>query len=151
MKKFSLYVIVASAVVQMLVSCGGKVNFNGDLDGMWQMLEWKDGTGAVKATKDSMIFYSFQLSMARLEKKAGAEFYMLSSVALEASDKGNTARLRLYSPVAYKGEGHDSIYPMEVLGGVGVPCDGMMEVVSLCSSSMVLCTAGGDTLKFRKY
>ena len=55
-----------------------KWDCNGDLDGMWQLTEWRDKNNVVKATKQDMIFYSFQLQMASFRKKKGEPNYIRS-------------------------------------------------------------------------
>lgn len=122
-----------------------KWDCNGDLDGMWQLTEWRDKNDAVKATKQDMIFYSFQLKMASFRKQSGKIFFMNTS--MEASPE----RIRIYDPIEYAGNGHDAVQPMSVLASVGVPEDGIFWVQVLTGSSMVLKTNEQDILTFRKY
>ena len=68
------------AMLIAMTSCN-KWDCNGDLDGMWQLTEWRDKDNAVKATKRDMIFYSFQLQMASFRKQSGERFFIRTSMA----------------------------------------------------------------------
>ena len=122
-----------------------KWDCNGDLDGMWQLTEWRDAEGGVMATKESMIFYSFQLEMASFRKRSGNQLYIRSSM------KTSPGKILIYDPIEYVGSGHDALLPMSVLSVVGVPEDGILYVEVLTGSTMVLKTNGQDVLTFRKY
>ena len=127
-----------------MTSCE-KRDCNGDLDGMWQLLEWRDKDNVVKATKEDMIFYSFQLQMASFNKQSGKVSFMRTS--LEVSPD----KVHIYNPIEYIGKGHDEIQPMSVLSVFGVPEDGILWIQVLTSSTMVLKTGNQDILTFRKY
>ena len=127
-----------------MTSCE-KRDCNGDLDGMWQLLEWRDKDNVVKATKEDMIFYSFQLQMASFNKQSGKVSFMRTS--LEVSPD----KVHIYNPIEYIGKGHDEIQPMAVLSVFGVPEDGILWIQVLTSSTMVLKTGNQDILTFRKY
>ena len=122
-----------------------KKDCNGDLDGMWQLTEWRDKDNLVKATKADMIFYSFQLQMASFRKLSDAKFFIRTSL------KVNPGQICIYAPVEYVGNGHDEIKPMSILSPVGVPEDGIFQIVVLTGSTMQLKTTGQDVLTFRKY
>lgn len=129
------------AAVVLLAGCD-KWDCNGDLDGMWQLTEWRDKDDVVKATKQDMIFYGFQLQMAcfhwhnRLER---------------SSIKVSPEQIYIYDPIKYKGGGHDEILPMSTLSPYGVPEDGIFLIQVLTGSKMVLKTTSQDVLTFRKY
>lgn len=131
----------------MLLAMTGcdKWDCNGDLDGMWQLTEWRDKDGKVKATKKSMIFYSFQLQMASFRKQSGTKFFIRTSM------KASPEKIEIYDPIEYAGDRHDAIQPMSVLSVVGVPEDGILWVEVLTGSTMVLKTNGQNVLTFRKY
>lgn len=129
----------------MAITSCNKWDCNGDLDGMWQMTEWRDKDGAVVATKEDMIFYSFQLQMACFRKQSGEYFYIRTM--LEASPE----RIRIYDPAEYVGNRHEVVRPMSILSVVGVPEDGVMWVQTLTGNTMVLKTNTQDVLTFRKY
>ena len=125
--------------------CEKKWDQNGDLDGMWQLVEWKDKDGKVKATKEDMIFYSFQLQMASFRKQSEPIFFIRTSMKME------TELIRIYDPIIYKGNRHDEIQPMSILSAVGVPEDGIMRLQTLTGSKLVLRANNEDILTFRKY
>ena len=128
----------------MLMTLAGcdKWDCNGDLDGMWQMTEWRDADGAVKATKEDMIFYSFQLQMASFQKH---------SKLIRTSMKATPEQIYIFDPVKYKGGGHDDIRPMSELATYGVPEDGIFLIRVLTHSTMQLETNSQNILTFRKY
>lgn len=142
--KAKLYILALAALIVAVTSCN-KRDCNGDLDGMWQLTEWRDKDNAVKATKEDMIFYSFQLQMASFRKQSGEDFYIRTM--LEASPE----RIRIYDPAEYVGDMHDEVQPMSILSVVGVPEDGIFWVQVLNGSTMVLKTNDQDLLTFRKY
>jgi len=59
--KKKIYILFAFVAVVLFMTSCDKWDCNGDLDGMWQLTEWRDKDNNVKATKEDMIFYSFQL------------------------------------------------------------------------------------------
>ncbi len=140
------YLIPLCLILLSLTGCFDKKDCNGDLDGMWQLLEWRDAQGVVRANKDSMVYYSFQLQMAKFDKRSQSERFSIKS-SLEVSPQS----LRIYNPIVYVGNGHDSIQSMASLAPAGVPADGLMHIHTLTSSRMVLTTTQADTLWFRKY
>ena len=132
----------------MLMSMTGcdKWDCNGDLDGMWQMTEWRDNSGNVKATKQDMIFYSFQLQMASFRKQSSKkQLYTRSSLEVTLE------QILIYAPIEYAGDGHDEVQSMSVLSPYGVPEDGILWIQTLTGSSMVLKTNKQDVLTFRKF
>ena len=143
MKK-SIYIIIAMVAIA-LTSCDKK-DCNGDLDGMWQLIEWRDKDNNVKATKEDMIFYSFQLQMASF-RKVGEGGNSLYESMLEASP----TKIRIYNPMVYGGDGHDKILPMSRLSKLGVPDNGIFLIQVLTGSKMQLKTSDEETLVFRKY
>ena len=140
-KAYILFILVAA--VMFMTSCD-KWDCNGDLDGMWQLTEWRDRDNNVKATKEDMIFYSFQLQMACFRMN-GDQFFSRSS--LEVSPN----QIRIYDPIEYGGNGHDVVKPMSMLSVVGVPEDGVFLIQVLTGSKMELKTNSQDVLVFRKY
>lgn len=143
MKKI-LYFIILLAFVAGITGCN-KQDCNGDLDGMWQLVEWKDPKGAVIATGDDMIFYSVQLQMMNFKKLTPVELNCNASFI--RTDEG----IQVYNPVKYIGGGHDQIMEMSVLEPVGVPADGIMRIEGLSSQELVLSSPTKGTLNFRKY
>lgn len=139
-----LHILVFVALTIVMSGCD-KWDCNGDLDGMWQMTEWRDKDGNVKATKEDMIFYSFQLHMASFRKQSGKNFFV------RTSQEVTPEQIRIYDPVEYAGDGHDKVLSMSILSVVGVPEDGILWVQVLTGSKMQLKTNTQDILTFRKY
>lgn len=129
----------------MTITSCNKKDCNGDLDGLWQLTHWRDKDNTVKATKEDMIFYAFQLQMASFRKQNGEDYFMRSSL------KVSPEQILIYNPVDYLGNGHDEIKPMSILSCVGVPEDGILWVQVLNGSTMELKTNNGEVLVFRKY
>lgn len=142
--KVYFYIFALIAVLITMTGCN-KWDCNGDLDGMWQLTEWRDNDGKVRATKEDMIFYSFQLQMACFRKQNCEQFY------IRTSQEATPERIRIYDPIEYMGDGHDKVLPMSVLSVVGVPQDGILWVQVLTGSTMQLRTNTQDILTFRKY
>lgn len=133
------------AFVAMLMAMTGcdKWDCNGKLDGMWQLTEWRDVAGNVKATKEDMIFFSFQLQMASFQRQ---EKEMRTSLQV------NSEEFRIYDPIIYNStNSDDEVQPMSVLAPFGVPNDGVFKIQVLTGSAMVLKTNNQDVLTFRKY
>lgn len=142
--KERFYILVLAAMLMALTGCD-KRDCNGDLDGMWQLTEWRDKGNNVKATKDDMIFYSFQLQMASFRKESDTKFFIRTMMAYSPE------KILIYSPTEYVGNRHDETQPMSILSVVGVPEDGVLWVQALTGSAMVLKTNDQDVLTFRKY
>ena len=140
--KYSIFALVV--VVASMTSCDSKRDAS-DLYGMWQLTQWRNADGQVVATKEDMIYYSFQLQMARFTRSTSPR------VEIRALCERTEGMIRIYDPFVYIGNEHDSVVPMENLRYVGVPRNGEMKVVSLSSGSLVLATEAADTLTFRKY
>lgn len=134
--------IIMTLLLALFATACNKWDCNGDLDGMWQLTEWRTANDEVKATKQNMIFYSFQLHMAGFRKKND---YVRTSLEVTSE------QIRIYDPIEYVGGGHDEIQPMSVLQQYGVPEDGIFRIEVLSGSRMVLKTNGQDILSFRKY
>ena len=142
--KAKLYILALVAAVLSMSSCDKK-DCNGDLDGMWQLTEWRGADNTVKATKQDMIFYSFQLQMSSFQKNRNGSLF------IRALLKVSPDQITIYNPFDYVGDSHDEVRPMSILSVVGVPEDGIFHIVSLTGSSMLLKTNDGELLTFRKY
>ena len=143
MKKI-IYRLILFVATLTITSCD-KWDWNGDLDGMWQLTEWRDNENNVKATKDDMIFYSFQLQMASFRKLSEENYYVSSMLEV------GSEQIRIYNPAIYDGDGHDKLFPMSILSIVGVPENGIFHIDVLTGSTMKLKTNNQETLVFRKY
>ena len=137
--------MILLAMLMLMTGCN-KWDCNGDLDGMWQMTEWRDNAGNVMATKQDMIFYSFQLQMASFRKQSGKK-QLYTRTSLEVTPE----QIHIYAPIEYAGDGHDEVQSMSVLSSYGVPEDGILWIQTLNGSSMILKTNGQNVLIFRKY
>ncbi len=142
--KAKLYILALVAAVLSMSSCNKK-DCNGDLDGMWQLTEWRGADGTVKATKQDMIYYSFQLQMCSFLKSGDSDFYMRALL------KVSPEQITIYNPFDYVGDSHDEVRPMSVLAVAGVPEDGIFRIETLTGSQMLLKTNDGELLSFRKY
>ena len=114
--------------------------------GQWQLLEWIDTTGLIKATNQSQIYYSFQLGLVPFQQVRGQSVY-----SLHARYEGMSNQLHISQPFRYAGNGHDEILPMSVLAEFAVPTDGILEIVECTSSRMCLKSDEMGTLILRKY
>jgi hypothetical protein len=112
---------------------------------MWQLTVWRGADNTVKATKQDMIFYSFQLQMSSFQKNRNGSLF------IRALLKVSPDQITIYNPFDYVGDSHDEVRPMSILSVVGVPEDGIFHIVSLTGSSMLLKTNDGELLTFRKY
>jgi len=142
-----LYILGVIAAMAIVMSGCDKKDCNGDLDGMWQLTEWRDKNNDVKATKEDMIFYSFQLQMASFRKNGGQIF-------LRSSLEVNPEQIRLFKFIESTENGHDKIMQSmsdPLIKEVGVPEDGILWIQTLTGGSMVLKTNNQDILSFRKY
>lgn len=126
------------------VSCD-KLDRNGDLDGQWQMYEWRSPNGEIVGNTELQIYYSFQLEMMMFQKLSVSSGYLLSSF----QNEGN--RIYVFDPIKYKGNGHDEILPMDTLMLYGVPLNGVMYIDSLTPRTLVLSSVETGRLCFRKY
>ena len=138
-------ILLAVACVGLVMASCDKKDCNGDLDGMWQLTLWTSPQGDTIATKDSMIFYSVQLKMMNFKKN------MSPMLNINSSFEKYSEAIRVFDPIVYQNNGHDSIYPMSVLQSMGVPEDGVMRIESLTSGKLILSSATEGTLRFRKY
>ena len=127
-----------------LCSCENKRDQNGDLGGMWQLLEWRNAQNQVVQDKYSRIFYSIQLKLIRLRnhKLDGGDYY-------QCYFRHTPDSLIIYRPTLYSAK--DSLVSMSDIARFGVPSDGAFRIQVLNSSRMVLTSGDTLTLVFRKY
>ena len=115
---------------------------NGDLDGMWQMAEWRDrATGTSKITKSDQIYVSFQLKLMKLQRLDQKHYYLSDfMVRNDSIILGNT--------ITYPA---DTIVATDTLTKwFAVPADKRFRIDELSNSRMQLSTAA-NILQFRKY
>jgi len=140
MKRGILTLILGLAV---LTACENKRDDNGDLGGMWQMVEWRDAQDRTVANKDDMIFYSVQLKLIELRDYNDGtlgDYYL-------AYFRHTTDSLIIYHPVNYA---KDSLVSLQDLSRYGVPADGRFHIDALTDDKMILSSTQG-TMNFRKY
>jgi hypothetical protein len=70
MKKKS---ILLFSIMILLTSCY-KASINGDLDGMWQLMEIAKSSGERLDTKNDRLYYSVQLHLISLRKAGGGQY-----------------------------------------------------------------------------
>lgn len=135
--------VLLVALCLPLCSCENKRDHNGDLGGMWQLLEWRNAQNQVVKDKHSRIFYSVQLQLIRLRDYHDAGQYY------QCYFRHTPDSLIIYRPTYYSAK--DSLVSMSDLLRFGVPADGGFRILSLHSDRMVLTSADTLTLVFRKY
>ncbi len=129
--------LVASAC--LFTSCDNKRDTNGDLGGMWQLTQWRDASDSLIATNEDAIYYSFELTLMKIQRK-GYPTYLATFSHTPDSLILTAAYLRP----------DETLVPFSSLALLGVPADGRFLVQTLNSSNMVLSGQSG-TLVFRKY
>ena len=135
--------IIAAMLSLTLCSCENKRDRNGDLGGMWQLLEWRDGENQVVKDKRSRIFYSVQLQLIRLrDYHDQGDYYQCYFTHTPDS-------LVTYHPTLYSAK--DSLVSLSDLSRFGVPADGRFRIQVLNEDRLVLSSADTLTLVFRKY
>ncbi len=127
------------AVLFCLLSCENMRDHNGDLGGMWQLLEWKKDTTVV-ATNEDGIYYHFELKLMELRHLGDGYYYL----ARFTHTNDSLIVGEVYS------QPFDSIVSISDLKKFGVPEDGRFHVDALSDSRMILSSEEG-TMKFRKY
>lgn len=131
---FSSLLIMLTVLV--LAGCDNKRD-SSDLYGQWQLLEWRDASDAVVATKYDGIYYHFQLSLLQLDFVYICKFQETpDQIILTGAYKNN------YNT--------DTPIPFTDLKKYGIPSDGVFHIDALDDDNMVLSGESG-TLVFRKY
>lgn len=126
----------------MWTACETKYDANGDLDGMWQMLQWQDkASGQVVADKHDGIYYCVQLKLMKFVKKDAPMDYYLAYFT-------HTRDSLVLGKIVYYP--NDSVCQPDALQRFGVPADGRFRVNALSKDRMVLSTDNTE-LTFRKY
>lgn len=138
MKKI-LYLVIP-AIICLVASCK-MGDENGELDGMWQLTEWRDkATDHIVKTNQDSLYYCFQQKLVKFQHGSLSEHYL--SRFEHTSDE-----LVIGQTTAWPA---DEVRPLTELAPFGVPADGRLHVERLSNSHMVLSTAA-STLTFRKY
>lgn len=133
-------IIVAISAILSINSCD-KLDCNGDLDGMWQMTQWKEKkTGNIRATNEDNIYYHVKLELMKMQKIGYPYVYLTTFHYTKDS---------IYIDKVYS-QPFDSICTYDSLACFGVTNEGSFQINSLNSKHMEL---ENDLyiLNFRKY
>ena len=140
MRKTALYILTI-AIVLLTGSCDSKWDENGDLDGMWQMTEWRDkATNNVVKTNADSLYYCFQLKLMKIQNTSKSPYYF--SYFTHSGDELKVGKTYQYPD--------DKEVPLTDLSAYGVPTDGRFHIDVLNNKNMVL-SSTTSTLSFRKY
>lgn len=122
--------------VLVLPACDNKRD-SSDLYGQWQLVEWRDASDAVVATKEDGIYYCFELSLLQLGANRFCKYQETPDMVILTG--------------AYKNAYNtDTPIPFTELKQYGIPSDGVFRILVLNDDEMVLSGDSG-TLKFRRY
>ncbi len=139
MKKTLLF----SAMLTILAAGCQKIDCNGELDGMWQLTEWKNrADNARLADKTSGIFWCVQLKLMKFERKNSTDTHYFLS------------RFRHEGDSLFLGDVFASPYDepaaLDKLAPFGVDAEGKFRVETLDDERMVLSNKS-SLLTFRRY
>lgn len=141
MRKTILYILWGMLLLTVFPACDRKTDENGDLDGMWQLTEWRDRTtNQVVKTKQDSLYYCVQLKLikfqlGRLDKQCMSYFtYKGDSLIIGETTKWPS----------------DEYIPLTTLAKYGVPADGKFHIDVLNSKQLML-SSNDAVLQFRKY
>lgn len=127
--------------VILLGSCA-KGDQNGDLDGMWQMTQWRDkATGDTIKTQQDGIFYCVQLNLIKIQEGGVGNYHYLAYFR-QTSDSlilGKTVKW----PAETDAEENE-------LAQYGVPANKRFHIEALTDKNLVL-SSEQSILTFRKY
>lgn len=141
--RVGVLLVFAVMAVLAIVGCN-RADMNGELDGNWQLLEWRDNaSGNIVADNSSYLFYTVKLEMIQFHyKKSSARPYQAYF-----SYTGDSLLLGL----AYMNQANsDSAVSISALHPYGVDAHGTFRVCELNSRRLVLQNTE-NTLVFRKY
>lgn len=143
MRQIQIYILsVIILATFFCVSCE-KDDKNGKLDGNWQLTEWKDTQGIIKADKSSSIFYTVKLDLIQIQQNNPSSARFLNRFSYFADSLIIT---KVYVNIGNR----DSLVTYKEIESFGVPSDGRFHINSLTSDYMELIGLSG-ILKFRKY
>ena len=143
MLKPIVYIFISIAIC-ILCSCD-KLDENGNLDGNWQLTEWRDlKTDEVLETNEtSKIYYTVKLNLLKMQ-----DF----SLRVSATTYNSQFCVRGDSLVLTQSYSRplDNIVAFDSLAAYGCPADGRFKISTLTSTSLVLQT-DNSRLSFRKF
>ena len=124
MRHIFLLSLLMMLTVLVLPACDNKRD-SSDLYGQWQLVEWRDASDAVVATKEDGIYYNFQLSLLELNAILFCKYIETpDSIILEGAyrNKYNT----------------DTPIPFTDLANYGIPSDGRFGIDVFNDDDLVL-------------
>lgn len=141
MKRY--YILYVFICIIAISGCENKRDNNGDLGGMWQMTEWRDNNGNIKANKEDQIYLCFRKELARfMQMPKGQTYYFLSKFDMN----GDSIRFH-----------HIVNYPTDTIGGpwelrpYGIASNAAMRIETLNNDKLILSNKETGTLIYRKY
>ena len=141
MRKTILYILWGMLLLTVFPACDRKTDENGDLDGMWQLTEWRDRTtNQVVKTKQDSIYYCVQLNLIKFQRGSRASHYL--SYFTHTPEELTIGKTVFWPD--------DDVRPLGDLAPYGVAPDGRFHIDALTGSHMQLSTAE-NVLVFRKY
>ncbi len=140
--QFHIRTLLLSMALALTLTACDKVDENGDLGGMWQLLSQtrRDAPDVAVRTADDRIFFSFRNELLKTQCMSENEYFL--SLFRHHGDS-----IFLDSSYAVPG---DSLVSPEALARYGVDATGRFRVESLTSERLVLSNAE-SVLTFRKY
>ncbi len=125
----------------MCTACESKWDENGDLDGMWQLTEWRDRTsGMVLKTNADSVYYCVQLKLIKFQNMA-QQFYYLCYFT-QTPDSLIIGKVTTWPTNEEKA--------FTELAPYGVPANGRFHIDALSRKHMRL-SSDDAFLTFRKY
>lgn len=126
----------------MLASCDNRHETNGNLSGMWQMVEWYDqNSKSVIKTNEDKLYYCVQLELIKFMDAHNSTKYHLARFKHEKDS------LIIGNIYYYPG---DTLCSYSELEKFGVPTDGRFHIDVLNGEHLRL-SCPERTLTFRKY
>ena len=135
-----MYVILFVAAATIFSACK-MGDENGDLDGMWQLTEWRDkATNQIVKSKDDSLYYSVQQKLIKFQHSGHATQYLCTFT--HTPDSLIIDKVTIWPD--------DEIRPISELAPYGVPSNGKFHVDVLTGNRMEL-SADDRIILFRKY
>ncbi|MCR5313085.1 MAG: lipocalin-like domain-containing protein [Bacteroidaceae bacterium] len=122
-------------------SCESKHNTNGDFNGNWQLISWKNNEdGREMCDTNNRIYYAVSLNLIKIWQPNNAAQYLSEFILTSDS-------LKLTKTYAFP---FDSIVSFDLLKNYGVSADGAFKIEKNNSKSLILSNRD-NTLTFRRY
>lgn len=136
---------ISTFALTLAVLTGGcdKMPCNGDLDGMWQLMEITEGSDTVNKKSDK-IYYSFQLKLLQLSRQTSPHLRFYAHFT-HSNDS-----IKIFD-ICERSDDNLPITSADTLSAFGITrLNEAFKVKSLGSSTMVL-EKDGQTFRFRKF